>query len=256
MSQTNHSPKLLARWTMSEGKGSAIGDSSGSGLDLVASTTPDWTSGPSDAFGAIRFRDPMLHLASGSGPIRTNESFSVAAWVRLDSETTGPTPSMPKDSYAWTAVAQSGEYHSPFYLGVRYIEYGGEGTGDFHLHFNFTVAPIDGSDDGPVDWVHAYSELEISSADVDRWVLLVAVYDLEEGAARLYVPTRGDSGEQSLPLNWPKWHGAENFQLGHAWFRDEFVDRWPGSIGPVWVYDGVLAEGDALSFDDAAVAGA
>lgn len=231
----------------SERSGSNVADSSGNGHTLSASGVPGWIVGPKEEVGAMKFDGSSLSLATDRPVIQSDESFSVAAWVRLDTDTVGPDLALPEDWFAWTAIAQSGSYHSPFYLGVRFIEYGGEGTGDFHLHWNFTAAPIDGSDDGPVDWVHAYSSQELTPAELDQWVLLVGVYDLEAGAARIYVPTRGDEGETALPVKWPKWRADQGFQLGHAWFRDEFVDQWPGSIGPVWAYSGVLTRQDAES---------
>lgn len=233
---------LAAHWPMTEGRGSTLADAVG-GNDLVASGDPEWVTGPSGEGSGVRLGGTTF--ATTRGVLQTDQSFSVAAWVRLDSALAGSELTMPEGWFAWTAVAQSGPYHSPFYLGARLIEYGGEGTGDFHLHWNFTAAPEDGSDDGPVDWVHAHSSKELFGDEADEWVLLVGVYDLEAQAARLYVPTRGDSGEQPLPAGWPLWHGSENVQLGHAWFRDEFVDAWPGSVGPVRFYSGVLTEQDA-----------
>ncbi|MBT2408160.1 MULTISPECIES: LamG-like jellyroll fold domain-containing protein [unclassified Streptomyces] len=244
--ENNNRPVLKGFWEMTDGSGSSVADSSGNGLTLTTAGEPNWVSGPEGTAGALSFSD-SLSFASESGAVATDQSFSVAAWLRLDSALTGAEPAFPKDWYAWTAVAQSGSYHSPFYLGVRNIEYGGEGTGDFHMHWNFTASPIDGSDDGPVDWIHAHSSKELTSAEVDQWVFVVGVYDLEAGAARIYVPTQADRGEEKLPEGWPKWNGDLSVQLGHAWFRDEYVDQWPGSVGPVRIYSGVLTEADATS---------
>ncbi|MBT2456058.1 alpha/beta hydrolase fold domain-containing protein [Streptomyces sp. ISL-86] len=244
--ENNNRPVLKGFWEMTDGSGSSVADSSGNGLTLTTAGEPNWVSGPEGTAGALSFSD-SLSFASESGAVVTDQSFSVAAWLRLDSALTGAEPAFPKDWYAWTAVAQSGSYHSPFYLGVRNIEYGGEGTGDFHMHWNFTASPIDGSDDGPVDWIHAHSSKELTSAEADQWVFVVGVYDLEAGAARIYVPTHADRGEEKLPEGWPKWNGDLSVQLGHAWFRDEYVDQWPGSVGPVRIYSGVLTEADATS---------
>jgi len=241
----NKTATLLAHWPMVRGEGGNFEDVVGGNNMIAESASVVAVAGPSGADGAIRLNGG--NVASKCGVVKSDESFSVAAWVRLDSDVAGADLVMPPNWFAWTAVAQSGPYHSSFYIGARQIEYGGEGTGDFHLHWNFTVAPADGSDDGPIDWVHAHSSKELFGSEADEWVLLVGVYDLEAGVARIYVPTRTDSGEQILPEGWTKWHGAENVQVGHAWFRDEFVDNWPGSVGPVWLFSGVLSEGDAQS---------
>lgn len=251
--RTSSQPILRGRWEMTEGSGVGVADSSGNGHSLTATTEPRWVAGPDGTTGALKLGDPSVSLATERGVVVTDESFSVAAWLRLDSDLAGPELRLPQDWFAWTAIAQNGPYHSPLYLGVRFIEYGGEGTGDYHLHWNFTVSPVDGSDDGPVDWVHAYSSQEITPSEADQWVLLVGVYDLEAGVARLYVPTHDDQGEQALPQDWPRWRGDEGFQLGHAWFRDEYVDQWPGSVGPVWAYSGVLTEADAKNLRDRGV---
>lgn len=203
--------------------------------------------------GAVKFDGTSSSMMTQGAVVVSDESFSIAAWLRLDSDLAGADLQLKHDWYALTAVAQSGAYHSPFYLGARLIEYGGEGTGDFHLHWNFTVSPIDGSETGPVDWVHAYSSRELTSAELDDWVLVVGVYDLHDQVARLYVPTHEDSGETALPEGWPKWRAEAGLQIGHAWYRDEFVDQWPGSVGPVWAYTGVLTADDAQSLHDRGV---
>lgn len=232
--------RLEASWPMTETDGPTAADLV-SGNDLVCADEPSRVEGPFGASSALRCAGRST-WATSRGVLQTDQSFSVAAWVRLDSGLTGADLTMDTDWFAWTAVAQSGSYHSPFYLGARQIEYGGEGTGDYHLHWNFTVAPVDGSDDGPVDWIHAHSSQELRGDQADQWVLLVGVYDLETEVARIFVPTQDDHCEQPLPSGWPLWQGGENVQIGQAWFRDEFVDKWPGDVGPVRFYSGVLDE--------------
>lgn len=232
--------QLQASWPMTDTDGPTTSDLV-AGNDLKCASDPERVDGPFGTSRALRCAGSTT-WATSRGVLQTDQSFSVAAWVRLDSKLTGPDLAMDKGWFAWTAVAQSGPYHSPFYLGARQIEYGGEGTGDFHLHWNFTVAPVDGTDDGPVDWIHAHSSEELDGTQADQWVLLVGVYDLENGVAKIFVPTQNDSGEEPLPDDWPLWHGSENVQIGQAWFRDEFVDQWPGDVGPVRFYAGVLDE--------------
>ncbi|MEV6827071.1 LamG-like jellyroll fold domain-containing protein [Amycolatopsis sp. NPDC051102] len=239
---TKSVPRLVGAWPFSEGSGRVIADESGNGNNLVADSDPVWVAGPTAGSQGVKGDGAGFDMVTAKPAVVTDESFSIAAWVRLDSDLCPPDGILPPGWFALTAIAQSGSYHSPFYLGVRNIEYGGEGTGDFHLHWNFTVAPIDGSDDGPVDWVHAYSSIELTRSELDDWVLIVGVYDLEAGVARIHVPNRNDKGETPLPDNWPKWNGDHGLHVGQAWFRDEFVDQWPGSIGGVWAYQGAISQ--------------
>jgi hypothetical protein len=236
--------QLVGHWSFDEKSGRVAEDATERAGSLVAATDPVWVDGPVPGAGAVKGDGVEFHMATQGPPLRTDESFSIAAWLRLDSDLVGSRLTLKPDWYALTALAQSGVYHSAFYLGIRNIEYGGEGTGDYHLHWNFTVAPVDGSDDGPVDWVHAHSTTELTDADVDDWVLVVGVYDLEARVARIHLPGRGGDGEEALPHDWPKWSAEERLDVGQAWFRDEFVDQWPGSVGPISAHQGALTDED------------
>jgi hypothetical protein len=207
---------------------------------------PTWTSG--GKFGGGYALDGTNQWLSTARPVvRSDQSLSVAAWVRLDSAVMGKALALPPDWYAVTAVSQDGPSHSPFYLGIRLIDNPVHSKTNYTMRWNFTAAPVDGSETGPVEWCHAFSQRLVDIAEMDQWVLLVGVYDLDAGYVRLYVPGNDDSAETRLPSAWPWWRADGGLQLGQARFRDEVSDQWPGSIGSVRVYSGVLTAEDAAS---------
>jgi len=238
---------LVGWWRFDQGSGPEAEDLSSHGHDLAATGAPAWTDG--GRFGGGVAFDGVSQWLSTDGPVvRSDQSFSIAAWVRLDSAVLGGELALQPDWFAVTAVSQDGPSHSPFYLGARLIEEPQpDGSMNYSLRWNFTAAPVDGSETGPVDWIHAHAQRPIDVSELDRWVLLVGVYDLEAGQARLYVPGNEDSGEADLPGGWPFWRADGGFQLGQARFRDATSDQWPGSVGQVRAYSGVLSASDAES---------
>ncbi|MFI2710816.1 LamG-like jellyroll fold domain-containing protein [Micromonospora sp. NPDC018662] len=238
--------RLLAWWRFDDPARAEVDDASGNGHTMVPHGGPTWTAG--GKFGGGYALDGATQWFSTTDPVvRSDRSLSVAAWVRLDSARTGPTPALPDDWYAVTAVSQNGPSHTPFYLGVRLIDDPVHSKTNYSIRWNFTAAPVDGSETGPVEWCHAFSRQVIQPSELDRWVLLVGVYDLDAGFVRLYVPGNDDAGETRLPDGWPSWRAEGGVQLGQARFRDDVSDQWPGSIGAVRIYSGVLTAADAAS---------
>lgn len=237
--------KLVGWWRFDEASGAQADDLSGHGHKLTTTGGPAWTAG--GRFGGGVALDGANQWLSTDGPVvRSDESFSIAAWVRLDSAVMGGVLALQPDWYAITAVSQDGPSHSPFYLGARLIEQpqpGGSST--YSLRWNLTASPANPG--GSVDWMHAHAQRPVDVSELDQWVLLVGVYDPAAGKARLYVPGNEDGGEAVLPEGWPKWNAEGSFQLGQARYRDAEADQWPGSIGQVRAYSGVLTVADAAS---------
>ncbi|GLX01446.1 LamG-like jellyroll fold domain-containing protein [Microtetraspora sp. NBRC 16547] len=181
--------------------------------------------------------------------LRTDRSFSVAAWVRLDSAVLGKEFRLPEGWFALTAVSQPGPVadaltHSPFYLGARAID---EETPDV-VKWCLEATPVDGDPPGPpwpYVWENAFSRTILDSSVLDEWVLLVGVMDAENFEIRLYIPGTDDSGSAKPVDDWPFWHADAPVHIGQAYWRDDPVDNWHGSIGPVRLYQGVLTREDA-----------
>jgi hypothetical protein len=109
--------------------------------------------------------------------LSTDLSFSIAAWVRLDSSLLGKEFRLPDGWFATTAISQPGPRpgaltHSPFYLGARAID---EDTPDV-VKWCLEATPVDGDPPGPpwpFVWENAFSTQVIDSSAMDQWVFLV-----------------------------------------------------------------------------------
>lgn len=237
--------KLLGWWRFAEGTGTTVADSSGNGHGLTAHGSISWTGGLRFG-GGVQLDGATQWLSTAQSVLRTDESFSVAAWLRVDSAALvdGKIP-MPGEGRATTAVSQDGECYSQFFLGVRLISSPGpDGSETWLPRWCFTVAPPPPLG-GPFEWKHAYAATPIDESMHDRWVFLVGVYDVPAGVARIYVPSTGDQGSVKLPDGWPRWRADGPLQIGQGRYRDEVADQWSGSIGAVRVYSGVLTEQEA-----------
>lgn len=202
-----------AYWTGDLGSGTAVADSSGKGRDATLSSATAWTpDGQID--GALELNDATKDHAQTAGPvIRTDGSFTVTAWVRLDK--------LP--SVTATALAQDGTHRSAFYLGYRM--FGGSG------YWSFTLPA---ADDDTAGWVHAHS---VSPVALDgEWHHLAGVYDAAAQKIRLYV----DGDLQAETAFTTPWNAGGPFQLGAARYRSAAADPWPGGIDDVQVFTGVL----------------
>jgi hypothetical protein len=155
----------------------------------------------------------------------------------------------PAGWFAFTAVAQAGPHtgrltHCPFYLGARALD---EYTPEV-MKWCFEAAPVDGDPPGPpwpYVWEKAFSTRALDDSDLDRWVLLIGVFNVEAKTIHLYLPSLDDRGSASLADDWPFWQADGPVQVGRAYWKEDPVDQWPGSIGSVRLFQGILTEDDA-----------
>ena len=226
----------VGRWRFDEGAGDTAADSSGNGNTLTAETDFTWATGAPSG-GAVTLDGAKQWLSTEGPVVRTDESFSVSAWVRLDGSYTGPEVGLPTDVFALTAVSQSGPTHASFYLGARMIL-------ETDVHWCFTLSPEDGVS---IEWQHAYAPPAVAPELLDTWVFIVGVSDVDARQTHVYVPTTGDHGVVDLPDAWEFWHADRGLQVGQGLFKSLAADQWPGSIGEVRVFSGVLTEQDAAA---------
>jgi Concanavalin A-like lectin/glucanases superfamily len=169
--------------------------------------------------GVAQSTDPNT---GGLGPVlHTDASFTVAAWVKLDS--------MPNGNR--TAVGQSGTKMSPFYFGTRM-----SGTTSY-----WAFAMVD-TDTDSTPWRTALSAAAITTADVGQWFHLVGVYDAYAGTISLYVngTLAGSATRTAAP-----WDAAGPLTIGAvlwtpAGSTPRLVDSWNGTIDTVTIYAGAV----------------
>ncbi|MGA4989274.1 DNRLRE domain-containing protein [Nonomuraea bangladeshensis] len=156
-------------------------------------------------------------LARTAGPvIRTDESFTVAAWVRW-SDTSG----------AYTILEQKGSHNAPFRLG-----------NDPEKGLIFTLTAADAAS-APAEGV-----LSGVKPAPNVWFHIAAVYDKTASAVTLYLngdevglPDVDESDDDvdatpSAPISFPAWNSTGPLTLG---------TDMNGSLDEVWVYDRALS---------------
>ncbi len=228
-------------WALDEVSGAVAADSSGNARPATATGSPLWTD--SGAFGgAVSLNGTDQWLATSTPPLRTDGSFSVAAWVRLDSELLGG--ALPAATV--TAVSQDGTVQSPFYLGARsFTETQSDGTSKKVLRWCLAMSVIDGSTPSGTSWQFAKASVPLDVSVLDQWVLLVGVYDAPARMVRLYVPGTGDYAATQLPAYFSGWNATGGLTIGRSKYKSTGYDFWPGQIDQVRAYTGVLSAAEA-----------
>ncbi|MEV5433238.1 LamG-like jellyroll fold domain-containing protein [Streptomyces sp. NPDC052701] len=187
-------------WALDEGTGTTAGDDGPNDRPLKLTEGTSWTSGVSGS--ALRF-DGRSQYAETDGPVLdTTGSYSVSAWVTLDS--------LP-GNYA-TAVSQDGRRQaSPFYL-----QYG-QGA------FAFSTPG-------------GQRARLVTTPETGRWYHLVGVRDAASNEIRLYV----DGKLAATATAGPNYVGSGPLAVGRAKWDGANTDFWDGAVDEVHAYDKVL----------------
>ena len=166
---------------------------------------------------AIQLDGSSGYVSTTGGPvIGTTGSFSISAWVRLDSV----------DNVWHTAVSQDGNRESGFFL--QYL-------GDVH-EWAFTMPEAD-ADNAVPD--RATSSTAAVQAGV--WTHLIGTYDPGSGQLQLYVNGMlAGTATHTSPVN-----ATGAFTIGRGKFNGAPVDYWPGSIDEVRAYNRVVSAAEA-----------
>jgi Concanavalin A-like lectin/glucanases superfamily len=180
-----------------------------------------------------------LTLWHNTPVLRTDQSYTVSAWVRPD-RTTGTD---------MTAVAQQGQVQSAFELGARSFT----ADGVTKLRWAFTAASADSAGAGSV--TASMTSQPLSDDATGEWTHLVAVYDAADHQIRLYV-----NGELKATTAQPSaWNATEPLTVGAARWSPPggpsgLGRSWQGGIDDVTVYQGALTDaGVKHLFDDQSV---
>ncbi|MGW5877019.1 LamG-like jellyroll fold domain-containing protein [Nocardiopsis terrae] len=217
----NRPTALEGRWRLDETEGTVAADTSDHALDATLEADPltAWNQALNEvtfAPGVSLNMDHKEHLHTDAPAVRTDRSYSVAAWVRLD-----------EVGHNAAAVAQNGTDHSAFYLSYQH-------TYDWD-NWVMKLPPEDRT--GARGWHRSLSE---HAPEFGRWTHLAATYDHTLGEATLYV-----DGVAQEPVEVPDaWHANGPVVIGGSQFESNLNGEWAGDISDVHLYQGVLTEID------------
>jgi hypothetical protein len=165
--------------------------------------------------GAVRLDGTDDHVVTSGPVVRTDQSFSVAAWVNPRQFTTG--------GARMTAVSQDGTRYSSFYL-----QYNSE-----LQRWGFAVPS---TDDGATQWPGAVAVNHQPVVGV--WTHLAATYDAATRQIQIFV--NGElSGAMVLPG--PAWHASGPLAIGRGRVDGGPAQHWPGEIDEVRMYSRVVS---------------
>lgn len=235
---------LEAYWNFKGNKVKEVSDLSGNEKTLFASGDLHKNS-EDDLIEGVKLNGDDQWLSTVGPVVRTDSSFSVVAWVYLDGEIMNKKLALRSEehSFALTAVSQDSPTHCSFYLGVRRIEeYDENNNHASSLKWTFTIAPIDGSETGSLHWRYAHSKSSLKDSGLlNKWVLLIGICDVKSRSAQLYIPELSEYGIVHVPDEWTFWHADGGLQIGRAKWLGRNVDQWPGKIGPIRIFSGILS---------------
>ena len=207
---------LRGSWSLDDAKGNQALDASNNGGIAYLQNAPAWTAGKIGS--AVQFDGVTQALLTKKSVLDTSRSFSVSAWIQLDSVT-----------QTSTAVSQDGDHVSMFRL-----QYVGSGNGADAGRFAFTLMGADSSTAAVTRVTSPFSAL------AGVWYHLAGVYDSATGAANLYV-----NGVQvaSRPVS-AAWNATGPLAIGRGRFGGIATDYFAGRVDEVRAYAENLSQQD------------
>lgn len=201
---------LRAHYSLNEGQGTTTRDEV-TGRFAALQGSVSWSVGE---FTSAHFTGvggtAMGEVIAARPAIRTDLSYTVAAWVRLDG----------LDAYTRTAVSVVDAQYSPFMLEYR----PSQRKWDLLISCSPTQACY---------W-NAFSAGEASAGE---WVHLTGVYDAVAKKAKIYVNGQL-SGEAS---NVTGWNGSGDLVIGRTVWSGQRAEPWRGDVDDVRLYSGALS---------------
>jgi hypothetical protein len=197
---------LEGHWALDEGSGASSADTSGRNHTLALSAGAAWTTGHDGTGSSLLLNGTNGYAHTTETVLRTDESFSVGAWVRLDD--------LSKDQ---TVLTQEGSQTSSFAM-----RYNAASTS-----WEVTVTSAD-STSAPSTTVQ--SSLPASQG---QWTHIAAVYSAYSGELSIYV----NGQQQSFTYLPNTWNAAGHLLVG----RSKAGDYFHGAIDSVYAYDGALS---------------
>lgn len=237
MQAFNKIPNELAYWDFLRTEGNIVVDQSGNKMNLIATGHPNYSS-HSASGGSVALNGEMQWLSTEHPVIQTDQSFSIATWVRLNSDILKDGLTLPVGVNALTAISQDAEQHAGFYLGLRKYSNKSDTSINAVYRWCFALAPV--SMNLPGTHVCSCDGLDVNV--LDKWVCLVAVCDNINRCIQLHIPELQQVQSTPIQDSWISWNAKQGLQVGRGQWAGEFVDKWPGSIGPTKIF------GEAISF--------
>jgi hypothetical protein len=223
-------PVNVGAWDFEDCGGSTSTDSSNYGHHGTFSHDPDQPGNPVqtsfegvDYSCAANFNGTGGSVTTSDSVLRTDHSFTVGAFVRIDAM---PTQNM-------TAVSQDGQWRSGFFLGATSVS--GVPKWRFAIHRE-NVNP----DVGPNTITEG--TWPIAAEHVGQWVHLVGVFDANFQNFRLYV-NGVKVVDKSRQVRWaatgPLVIGRGSSSSGGLPIQ---IEHWSGGIDRVWTYAGPMTD--------------
>ena len=188
-------------------------DSSPRSLNGTAAGTADYTGGqtsmPDPTDLALRFDGTANASTSTAHAVDTNQSFSVAAWARVD-----------QGGALRTVVSEDGANVSAFKLRAR-----DDGK------WSFAMFDGDAVDDGS-----KRADAAGGSVQVGQWTHLVGIYDAPAKQIQLYV----NGTLVGSAAHTHTWNAPGGFQIGRAKWSGGPVEYFKGAIDDVAAYSRTL----------------
>ncbi len=201
-------------WTFDERDGATAENSLEDGEALVLKEGARFTDD-----GAVKraatFDGVNDHAVTGRSVVRTDRSFTVAAWVKADRFVTG--------GASMTAVSQDGARNSGFYL--QYNSTAGKWV--------FVRFSVDSDSLPETGWAAA----QAGQAPTAGWTHLAGTFDAATRRMTIYV--NGQYGGETL-LPFEPWDATGPLSIGRAKLRGVFTDYWPGAVDEVRMYNRAL----------------
>lgn len=199
-----------AHWAFDETSGATANNQVIGGDDAVLNLGATFDGAGADN-GALRLDGVDDYAGPSTAQLRTDQSFSVSAWLSTDSTET-----------IQAAVSQDGTTNSGFALG--YLDNG---------RYTFTMPRADTAD--------AVRDTVLSEAlpkTKSQWRHLVATYDAASGQMSLYL--NGKATFVTRPA--ASWTAAGAFQIGRMIANGVHGTHWAGKIDDVRVYHRAITD--------------
>lgn len=202
-------PVLVGAWDLDEGSGTVAADSSGLSSHAALAGGAAWTAGGYRDTAAVSFDGVDATVETGGPVLLTDESFTVAAWARLDDLT----------EYR-AVISQDGQVMSPFQLDYSPI------ADQWCLrmrHSDAAAAPSTAACGG--------------TPQAGVWTHLAGVYDAAALELRLYVDGQLVA---TTPYSNPAWRGEGALAIGRALTNGAASTFFAGDIDLVRAYQGAM----------------